>query len=69
MTTELTLCFKLRFVAAAAVAAADDAAADDDDVEVVPFSLFGLKAGSWTVLLDGGLTWGGGTVVDEVLKR
>jgi hypothetical protein len=64
MTTELTLCFKLRFVAAAAVAAADD-----DDVEVVPFSLFGLKAGSWTVLLDGGLTWGGGTVVDEVLKR
>jgi hypothetical protein len=62
MTTELTLCFKLRFVAAAAVAAADD-------VEVVPFSLFGLKAGSWTVLLDGGLTWGGGTVVDEVLKR
>jgi hypothetical protein len=66
MTTELTLCFKLRFVAAAAVAAADDAA---DDVEVVPFSLFGLKAGSWTVLLDGGLTWGGGTVVDEVLKR
>ena len=68
MTTELTLCFKLRFVAAAAVAAADDAAADDD-VEVVPFSLFGLKAGSWTVLLDGGLTCGGGTVLDEVLKR
>ncbi len=64
MTTELTLCFKLRFVAAAAVAAADDAAA----VGVVPFSLFGLKAGSWTVLLDGGLTWGGGIVVDEVLK-
>ena len=67
MTTELTLCFKLRFVAAAADAAA--AAADEAEVVPfpVPFSRFGLEAGSWTVL-EGGLDWGGGTKVDEVLK-